>query len=388
MSNVAVIGGGLVGASAAYHLIRHGAQVTWIDAAHRGQATAAGAGILPPDDHFAPKAALNPLLLAARNYYPRLCAFLLDDGQPNDFYEVVGSLQAARTPTEASTIGPLVKTLQRRREEGFGHIGDVTQLTGKEARKLVPALSENTLSACYAPAAARVSGHRLLARLRASLIRRGVKIVTGVAKPKVFNSRIETLEVGSETIRPDRVLLATGCWSGDFAQSLGIATTVQPERGQLLQLRVPRSEQTCRMPTVLSFQFNYVLWLPDGQVLAGATREPDAAFDATATVRGVAHLLGQTLDLVPGLGTYHFERVRVGLRPITRDGLPLLGAIDGLRDAFIATGHGSFGLETGPISGALVAQQLLGEGSAVPLDAFSNRRFIEKSSPGPLSAIL
>jgi len=50
---VAVIGGGLVGASAAYRLACHGARVALVDRADQGQATAAGAGILAPGTRFA-----------------------------------------------------------------------------------------------------------------------------------------------------------------------------------------------------------------------------------------------------------------------------------------------------------------------------------------------
>lgn len=375
MNKVAVVGGGLVGACAAYHLIRHGTRVTWIDATRPGQATSAGAGILPPDDHFAPKAALGPLLRAARNYYPQLCELLAQDGVSNDFYKIVGCAQVARNETEAAAIPSLVRTLEQRRQAGFGHIGQVVALNGSDARRLIPDLGEDTVAACYAPGAARVQGRLLLEALRKALRRRGVRILNGTAVPQIASDRIDSLSVGSEVVRPDQVLLAAGSWSGDFARALGITTTVSPQRGQLLQLRLPSCTTPSCAPTVLSFDFNYAVWLPEGQLLAGATRDPVNGYDASPTASGVLQLLNQTLLLLPGLANCQFEQVRVGLRPITQDGLPLLGALDGLRDTFIATGHGSYGLETGPLSGALVAQQILGEQPSICLDAFSNRRF-------------
>ena len=68
MLEVTVIGGGLVGASAAYRLLERGARVTVVDRCDLGQATAAGAGILPPLDHFASARGLLPLIRAAREF--------------------------------------------------------------------------------------------------------------------------------------------------------------------------------------------------------------------------------------------------------------------------------------------------------------------------------
>jgi len=68
MSEIAIIGGGLVGTSVALRLLELGARVTLVDGAHRGQATAAGAGILPPLDHFIGVPAVLPLLAAAREH--------------------------------------------------------------------------------------------------------------------------------------------------------------------------------------------------------------------------------------------------------------------------------------------------------------------------------
>ena len=106
MVDVAVIGGGLVGASLAYALVRQGARVTVIDRQDVGQATAAGAGILPPLDHFSGVPALLPLLRAARRHYPELMAHLAEDGETDTGYAVVGALQVATSESEVERLGP------------------------------------------------------------------------------------------------------------------------------------------------------------------------------------------------------------------------------------------------------------------------------------------
>lgn len=384
MLEVAVIGGGIVGASAAYHLVRHGARVTLVDSVSPGRATIAGAGILPPDDHFAQSPELLPLLRAARTYYPHLRDLLKEDDQLNDFYSRCGALQVARTEAEAARVPALVRQLQQRRATGFDHIGDVQQLTGEEARQLVPALAPDVLSASFAPESARVSGQALLARLRKTLAQRGVRLLQGQARPRVCGGRVDSIEVGGETLRPDRTLISAGCWSGALARELGTRVAVRPQRGQLVHLVKPADPGAQAWPTVLSFKFHYALFLPKGRVISGATREDTSQFACEPTASGVHGLLERTFQLLPGLATAHFDGVRVGLRPVTGDGLPVLGELHGLRDAYIATGHGSYGLETGPVSGALVAQLMLEQRPDVNLQAFSNRRFQSTSEPQSL----
>ncbi len=69
MEKVVVIGGGLVGMSAAYRLARHGVQVVLVDQADSGKATAAGAGILSPGNRFLSSDPILPLLKEAHAYY-------------------------------------------------------------------------------------------------------------------------------------------------------------------------------------------------------------------------------------------------------------------------------------------------------------------------------
>jgi glycine/D-amino acid oxidase-like deaminating enzyme len=67
--------------------------------------------------------------------------------------------------------------------------------------------------------------------------------------------------------------------------------------------------------------------------------------------------------------------VRVGLRPASPDGLPLLGRLPGYENVLVATGHGASGLQLGPYSGSLMAGLALGEPSPLDLAPFAVGRF-------------
>lgn len=106
---------------------------------------------------------------------------------------------------------------------------------------------------------------------------------------------------------------------------------------------------------VADFHGHYVVPWPD-RVVAGATREKDAGFEPWSTASGMKTVLDEALRVVPGLETARFEEVRVGLRPASTDGPPILGRVPTVEGAYLATGHGATGLQLGPYSGKLVAE--------------------------------
>jgi len=72
-------------------------------------------------------------------------------------------------------------------------------------------------------------------------------------------------------------------------------------------------------------------------------------------------VLAEALRVAPGLAAAEVREVRVGLRPASRDGLPILGPVPGIENLLLATGHGSVGLQLGPYSGKMIAGMIAGE---------------------------
>jgi D-amino-acid dehydrogenase len=126
---------------------------------------------------------------------------------------------------------------------------------------------------------------------------------------------------------------------------------------------------------VSGFRDHYLVAWPGGRVAAGATRETGSGFDARTTAAGVREVLDEALRLAPALATATMLEVRVGLRPLAADGLPILGRAPRTAGLWLATGHGPAGLTLGPISGKLVAEAALGGEWPAWLEAFSIERF-------------
>ncbi|HTV20956.1 MAG TPA: FAD-dependent oxidoreductase [Polyangiaceae bacterium] len=381
MTKVAIIGGGLVGASVAHRLLALGASVVLIDREDEGQATAAGAGILPPLDHFVRLEAVLPLLRAARAFYPELVAALQGGGVLDVGYDAVGALHVASSEEELAALPELENECERRREEGFEHIGAVTRLEATQARSLFPLLGPAVLGAVHCAGAARIDGRRLLAALRARSLAAGAELRRGSAAITCRGGHAVGVSLDGEELAADAVVVAGGAWSSLALAPLGVELPVRPQRGQLVHLELP-GQATGKWPVVLGFAHQYLLGFPESRIVVGATREDGVGYDYRATAGGVRSVLDEALRLAPGLRAATLIETRVGFRPVSEDRRPLLGPLPGHPNVFVATGHAGYGLEVGPYSGALVADLVMARAPSIDLAAFAPGRFVgERSSP-------
>ncbi|HEV2236505.1 MAG TPA: FAD-dependent oxidoreductase [Ktedonobacterales bacterium] len=377
--HVVVIGGGIVGGSAAYALARRGARVTLVDRGDIGQATAAGAGIIAAGTSLRALPAFFALGLPASQHYATLIAALAGDGETDTGYAEVGLLHVATSADEAARLDEVAALFSERRAAGFAHIGAVTRLSGTEARTAFPALGE-VAGAVATGGAARVDGRLLRDALRRAGVRRGVRIVSGAAALASDGAGGCQVTVESVPLDPaDAVILAGGAWSGATAAALGIDVPVAPQRGQILHLEMPDAN-TAHWPIVVGFHSHYLLTFAPHRVMAGATRESDSGFDPRATAGGVREALSEALRVASGLAAATLREVRVGLRPASPDGLPIIGRAPGQERVWLATGHGPSGLQLGPYTGELVAGLALGGPAPLDLTPFALERFHGRSA--------
>lgn len=373
MDDVIVIGGGIVGASAAYRLAHQGISVTVIDQAAQGQATAAGAGIISPGTSTRPLPAFYPLAFRSVAYYEELLAQLAEDGETHTGYETVGLLHIATSEEEAAQLPSLIRLFEERREAGVKNIGEVKLLAASEARILFPALGP-LHGAISTSGAARMDGRLMRDALHRAAERHGARFVTGTAELLLNNDNTIEIKANGQQFSPGAIVIAGGAWSGALAEALRLKLPVYPQRGQILHLALPDTE-TSHWPIIVGFHSHYMLTFPANRVIVGATREDGPGYDPRLTVSGVHEVLGEAQRVAPGLANATIEEMRVGLRPASPDGLPILGRAPGYERVFVATGHGPSGLQLGPYSGALVADLLLGQPAPLDLTPFAPERF-------------
>lgn len=377
--DVIVVGGGVVGASAGYHLASLGAKALLIDRRDPGRASDAGAGILAPEINRRDPQAWFDFAVPAVEYYPDLVAQLgeLTGPEYDTGYARKGIMLVAATPDEIEPFEEAqAEILERRDERGTPAREDLRPVDAHEARELFPALG-HVHRALYYRHGGRVDGRLLGAALQRAAAVEGLENRNaGVTSLVVEESRVTGVQVGDEVIGANTVIICGGAWSSAFGTQLGVEIPIVPQRGQIAHLSLAGHEhETGEWPVISAFHGHYLVAWPQGRVVAGATRETDSGFAPVTSLVGIQEVLREAVRVAPGLEPAQLLEVRVGLRPMPPDGLPVVGPIPGMEGVLVATGHGPTGLQMGPYTGKIMAEMALGRPAATSIDAFAIERF-------------
>jgi D-amino-acid dehydrogenase len=370
-----VVGGGLLGSATAYHLVRAGARTLLVDRADPGRATDAGAGILSPETNSRDAEAWFQLAVEAVEYYPTLIEQLRAEQGSDTGYARCGQLVVAVSDDEIQPFERARRLIfERRQRRGRPGPADLHEVTAAEARDLFPPLAP-VHGAIYSRGAARVDGRLLNQALRNAAVTQGLVVRTGSVDRLVLEGgAARGVVVGGEHVATGVVGIAGGAWSEAFAKQLDARIPVAPQRGQIIHLGL-RGADTGRWPIVSAFHDHYLVTWPDSRVVAGATRETGSGFAPHTTAAGVREVLTEAVRVAPGLAAAEIREIRVGLRPLAADGLPVLGPVPAVRGVFLVTGHGPSGLTLGPFCAKVVARQMLGEPAGIDLEPYSIARF-------------
>jgi glycine/D-amino acid oxidase-like deaminating enzyme len=353
---VVVVGGGIVGASTAFHLADGGAEVVLVDDDREGRATYAGAGIVSWPWR-GPDRPIFELQRRAVACYAELAARI------GARLDVVGEL----------FVAPPGRLLEESEEAlAGGTVGPVRRLDPEQARAAFPYLAPE-LAGLHVTTTARVQGDAIRDRLIDAALGAGAEVVAGRAELVCGPGGVEAVLIAGRRIAAGSVVVAAGPWSEELVAPAGVRLMVAPQRGQILHLGV--REDTTGMPVVQPLGADhYLLPFPDRSLVVGATRESGSGFDPRLTAGGVAEVLDDALRVAPGLADATLRELRVGLRPATPDGNPLLGAVPGCPGLWAATGTGPQGLTIGPYCGRLIADAILGRPEEIDLMPYAPTR--------------
>ncbi|MFN3745653.1 MAG: NAD(P)/FAD-dependent oxidoreductase [Hyphomicrobiaceae bacterium] len=362
---VVVVGAGILGASAAYHLARGGCAVTLVDRADEGRATAAGAGIVCPWGSPTVDEAYYALLAHGARYYARLVEMLAEDGEHDFGYAKVGGLYVPADPAELEAA----ERRARARAVDAPEAGRIERLSPADAQRLFPALRPDQ-PGLFVSGGARVDGRRVATAMQRAAARHGARLVDGSADLVMRGGRAAGVRVDGELIEADAVVAAAGAWAPKFLAPAGLRLAVAPQRGQIVHLRLAGAE-TAHWPILQPLNSYYLLAFEDSRVVIGASRETGSGFDYRLTAAGVAEVLNAGLAVAPGLAAWTLHEVRIGFRPLADDYRPKLGRAPGVDNLIIGNGLGPSGLSMGPFSGAELARLVLGTPTEIPLEPYA-----------------
>jgi glycine oxidase len=360
--DVIVIGGGAMGAACARELASTGHKVLMLEAGGDiGQAWRAAGGMLAPQIEADASDPLLELGLAARDHYRPLAEALRDATGIDIGLWQDGIARVAATDAEADELRSKVAWQQQQ-----GH--QSAWLDSAAVRHRWPWLGP-TVGALWAHRDGALDPERLVQALRADAQRLGAVVVTDRAiRMDRDGERVTGVTGEADRYSAGDVVLAAGAWSG-LLEGLPRPIPVQPVRGQMAALPWP-----AQIPRAILYHKDCYLLARGGEAIIGSTME-QVGFRPEVTSAGLARIFAATVVLCPSLIRSKVKRTWAGLRPMTPDGLPIIGGDPLLRGLWYATGHGRNGILLAGITGVLVRQLVNREAPSAELQAFSAERF-------------
>lgn len=367
-TDVAIIGGGVIGCSIAYALSKAGVKVTLLERAEiAAEASSAAAGLLAPAEVLLGPAAVAHLFLASWSMTPALIQEIEQVSGVQVEYQRTGALHLVADEEERQRLAKYAEVWHAQGE-------DATWLEGTALHQYEPLLNPKFDAALYVPHAASIRP-RLMTTAYAEAARKlGATLiehteVIGIQRSANTITALQTAQ--GETIACSRLVIATGAWSAPLGEWLGLSLPIYPMRGQILAIKQP-------VPQLKYTLFGHNLYMVpkiDQTVVVGATVE-QAGFDKSMTAGGVHWLLSTALQLVPDLASCAIDKIWTGLRPWSQDSYPILGKVPGWENVIVATGHGAGGFELSAITGATIAELIVSGQTPLLIQAFGVERFL------------
>jgi glycine oxidase len=366
MSDVLVVGGGVIGLSLAYELSGLGAKVRVVDRGPPGrEASWAGAGILPPAAARPTGDPYAELFRLSGELYPLWSARLREETGVDNGFRICGGIYLAG---DAEEKGALDAEASGWRSNGIrAERLDAASLAQREPALAAGIACQQPGIAWWLPDEAQVRNPRHLKALMLACSRRGVEIAAGVAVEgfDVTAGRVTHAITSQGKLAAGQFCVTSGPWSRALLVRLGIDLPVKPVRGQMALLTSLRPV----LRSIVNAGKQYLVPRCDGRILVGSTEE-DAGFDKRTTAQAIASLLDLAGRLAPPLADLSLEQCWAGLRPSSHDGFPYLGRVPNCENVFVATGHFRNGLQLSPATAVVIARLITGADAVLDLTPF------------------
>ncbi len=396
---IVVVGGGVIGVSCAYELVSRGANVVLFEGdrlasgASFGNAGTVSAGHPPLNRPGRIGAALrqmgdstSPLYIKPR-WDPALWRWLLDFARHCTHAHVEACMEVmAPLGMEALQLfDDIIETeglscgYRRagyfdvcRTEKGLDsarHEADIIRrygytpeaLDGDALREAEPALASEVLGGVYYPEAATLDPYAFTIALADRARSMGAELREGAEVREVVlhggDARGVALADGT-IVEADAVVLTTGPFSLDIARRIGTRIPVQSGKGYHRDLSVGDGDAPpLRIACVLN-EASVFCTPMDGFVRFAGTMEFSGTNEVMHRPR-LEQLTRSAARYMPAVRADSPLSEWCGLRPVSSDGLPIVGPLNGLKRVVVATGHGMLGLTLGPVTGRIVADWVL-----------------------------
>lgn len=427
-TDVAIIGGGIIGICSAYYLQKAGKKVVVLEQDEIGKACSYGnAGYITPS-HFIPLAAPGMIQKGLKWMLNPQSPFFVRPSLNLDFIQWLFSFAkkctAAHTQQSQQAILDinlkslelyqalhkcddldfqfhqkgllmLFKTQAGLDEEAFtvtqaNALGLKARILDREALKtLEPDIEFDVIGAAYYPEDAHIAPFEFISSMKDYLQAAGVEFfeyteVTHFETSAKTQQKVTAIHTTKGEVIVDNLVLANGAWSAALAKSLNVELPVQAGKGISITLKNQASNDakanfSCKTPFILS-EAKVAVSPFNKEIRFGGTMELGTLEDQLSRglspnrITGLLQSVGQYL---PAFDSKKIDRSQFwsGFRPCTPDGLPIIGPAPGIGNLYIATGHAMMGLSLGPITGKIICDLITDQTPDVDVTPFMPNRF-------------
>lgn len=328
--SVTIIGGGIIGLSIGWQLLKSAYSVIIVDAAKPKASLVAAGMVAPHAEALYEQSPLYEVSLQSSSLYPHFLQELKEDSGEEVLLERCGTLFVALDSDDK-------RWLERHRHFAQQKGGEVHPLTGEQVREKEPLLSPRVQYGVWTPSDAYLDAKHLLGALQKAFLALGGEFVHG---------DIESLP------KQGKVVVAAGAWSSKFD------LPIRPLKGEILTVKSERSLKCMvRTPRV------YLTPGSHRTIRVGATSE-ERGYELYARVESMRTLLQEAWEVFPSIDDASILSLEVGLRPLTPDRKLLIGRKEGT-NIFYGTGHGRGGILLAPYTAYTIKEALCASYSMV-----------------------
>ncbi len=347
-SPITIIGGGIAGLSIGWRLLQQGHNVTLFEKGQVGsEASSAAAGMITPasEVRFGEHDLLKLFLYSLKHYQQFIEDLEKESGVQVDFQKS-GSLMVS---VDADDDAELTRLYEYQKSLGL----PVSLISPDEIQRLEPLLSAQCTKGIYAPGEFFLDNLLLIKALKTAYLKHGGKLFEEceVNEAEITGDKLTGLKIKNETIKTERVILATGIHS-----IKGLPHTcsfpIRPVKGQALSIKMPTQKLTHAIRSVHRYPV-YLVPRSDGHIVIGATLE-EMGQNTDITAGALLDLLYGAWKIFPTISDLPIVKTWVGFRPASRDNAPILGRTP-LTNLYTALGFYRHGILLAPAVSQLMS---------------------------------
>lgn len=386
--DVAVIGGGIIGLSTAYYLLKSGKRVLMVEKEQFGAGASGACDDMILLQSKKPGISLQ-LALESIEMYKHLSKEL----DMNVEFESKGGMILIENAKELAVMEEFVE-----QQKLYGL--NVSIIDKNEVMKRQPHVKDGIIASTYSNKDSQVNPLKVMRGFLKNNNKLGIVSIKGAVIKEIspFKDYWKLSFDNGETVETQCIVNAAGAWSPQIGKMIGIDIPIVPKKGQIvvteqippigetnvwsaeyivskLQPELNKKNDDIHSKLGIGFAFSQT---SDGNYLIGSTRE-NAGFDRETNLTALNILVDQAVRFFPIMKNVNIIRSFAGLRPASEDGKPIIGEVESRKGFYIASGHEGDGIALAPITGKLISDMINGIHVPYNMEELNIKRFEQRN---------